>query len=307
MKSENISILAKLALLGATLIWGSSFFIMKNTISEIPIFFLLCIRFFVAAIVLLLLSIKKLSKLNLEYIIKGSVMGLLLFLAYAFQTFGLKSTSPGTNAFLTTVYCIIVPFLYWIIAKSRPDRFNILASLLCMVGIGLVSLNTNFSMGIGDILTLICGFFYASHIVSVCVFSKKMDIILLTFIQFASASVFGGILGLIFENFPRSIGFESMTSLIYLCFFATAAALLMQNVGQKFTHPSTAALILSLESVFGVLFSIVFYGEVLNPKITIGFVLIFIAVIVSETKLSFLKRSDTTVVVEIAPNITTAE
>ncbi len=303
MEAKKISILAKLALFGATLIWGSSFFIMKNTVEVIPVFYLLAMRFFVAAIVVLILSINKIRLINIEYLIKGGVMGILLFLAYAFQTFGLMDISPGTNAFLTTVYCIIVPFLYWIVAKSRPDRFNILASIICLIGIGLVSLNKGFTIGIGDFLTLVCGFFYASHIVSVAVFSRKLNIFLLTFIQFATASVLGGIMGLIFETFPKHIGTDSILSLVYLCFFATAAALLMQNVGQKYTHPSTAALILSLESVFGVLFSIVFYKETLDIKITIGFVLIFVAVIISETKLSFLSKSDTTVIIELDPEI----
>jgi drug/metabolite transporter (DMT)-like permease len=183
-----------------------------------------------------------------------------------------------------------VPFLYWIVARVRPDRYNILASAVCVAGIGLVSLGGDFTMRMGDALTLLCGVFYAMHIVAVACFSREHDIFLLTLIQFATAALLGLICGAIFEPFPKEVGTGSIWSLVYLCFFATAAALLMQNVGQKYTPPSAAALILSLESVFGALFSVLFYGERLTLKTSSGFVLIFLAVIISESKLTFLKR-----------------
>lgn len=282
--------MAKALLFGATLIWGSSFVIMKDTLSDIPVFYLLSMRFISGALVVLLLSIKKLPQLNPSYFIKGSIMGFLLFMGYVTQTFGLKDTTPGKNAFLTTVYCIIVPFLYWGFGHVRPDRFNIIASFICVAGIGLVSLNEKLTMRMGDVLTLICGFFYAAHIVSIAVFSRKNDILLLTLIQFATAGALGGIFGALFETFPSHLEANSIWSLAYLCLFATAAAMLMQNIGQKYTPPSSAALIMSLEAVFGVLFSILLYHEQLTLRIIAGFVLIFAAVIISETKLIFLKN-----------------
>jgi drug/metabolite transporter (DMT)-like permease len=290
MNANKKTLLAKSALFGATVIWGSSFFIMKNTVDEIPVFYLLSMRFLTGAVVVLLMCAKNLRKINFDYLFKGSVIGALLFAGYVLQTFGVMDTTPGKNAFLTTVYCIIVPFVYWAFARIRPDRYNILASVVCMLGIGLVSLSETFTICAGDLFTLAGGLFFALHIVFVAIFARDRDILLLTMIQFASAAVLGAILGACFETFPAHIGTESIFSLIYLCLFATSAALLMQNVGQKYTPPSTAALILSLESVFGVLFSIIFYGERLTVKITAGFILIFAAVIISETKLSFLKK-----------------
>ncbi len=290
MNVKSRTTLAKAALFGATVIWGSSFFIMKNTVSEIPVFYLLALRFFTGAVVVMLLSLKKLRLINRDYLAKGAVMGALLFCAYVAQTFGVMDTTPGKNAFLTAVYCIIVPFLYWGIAKARPDRYNIVASVVCLLGIGFVSLDGNLSMRTGDLLTLVGGVFFALHIVSVALFSRGRDILLLTFIQFAAAAALGSVLGLSFEVFPERIGMSSVWSLIYLCFFATSAALLMQNVGQKYTHPSTAALILSLESVFGALFSVLFYHERLTLKIALGFLLIFLSVVISETKPHLLRR-----------------
>lgn len=287
---RNRAALARAALFGATVIWGSSFFVMKNTLAEIPVFYLLAVRFLTGAAVLLLLSLKKLKSLKADTVLKGGILGALLFCGYVAQTFGLVYTTPGKNAFLTAFYCILVPFFYWAVARVRPDRFNILASVVCVAGIGLVSLTGGLSIRTGDALTLLCGVFYALHIVSVAVFSKDHDIFLLTLVQFACAALLGSVCGVLFETFPRTVSPGSVWSLVYLCFLATAAALLMQNIGQKYTPPSTAALILSLESVFGALFSVIFYGERLSLRTVSGFVLIFLAVILSETKLSFLKR-----------------
>ncbi len=290
MKLLNKASLSQVGLLVATIIWGSAFCVMKDTLNTIPTNFLLAIRFSVAAIILSLVFIRKFRFLNMGYILRGLVLGAFLYIAYAFQTYGLADTTPGKNAFLTAVYCIIVPFLYAALKRRLPDKFSIIASIFCIGGIGFVSLNGNLSISIGDILTLGCGLFYAMHIVAVAKFSKDYDPILLTIFQFFFAGIFGWIGGGFSEKFPTVWSPSVIMSLLYLSIFATAIALLLQNIGQKYTHPATASIILSLESVFGVVFSAIFGYEVLSPKTFLGFVLIFVAIIISETKLSFLRK-----------------
>ena len=129
-KFKSKSLLAKLALLGATLIWGSSFIFMKSTAEALPVFFLLFVRFSIACVTLSLIFIKLFKKIDKKYILYGFTAGLCLFCAYTVQTFGIIYTSPGKNAFLTAVYCVIVPFLYWITDKQKPDIFNIVAAFL---------------------------------------------------------------------------------------------------------------------------------------------------------------------------------
>lgn len=291
MQIKRKSLLAKVALFSATLIWGSSFFVMKNTLDDIPTFYLLAMRFSVATVILTFVFRKRLNLINKEYLVKGAVMGTFLFCAFVFQTLGLLGTTPGKNAFLTTVYSVIVPFLYWVYTKKQPDIYNILASVICLIGVGFVSLSQDFVIGVGDALTLVGGVFYALHIVAVACFSCDRDIFLLTIIQFTCSATLGWISGLLFNSFPENISSGSFVSLFYLCVFATTIALLLQNLGQKYTHASTAAIILSLESVFGVLFSIIFYHETLTLRIAVGFAFIFVAVVISETKLEFLRRS----------------
>ena len=280
----------------ATIIWGSSFVVMKNSVDVLPTFWLLAIRFTFSALVLAVVFIKRWKVLDRQYLIGGTVMGFCLFVAYAFQTFGLEQTTSGKNAFFTAVYCVIVPFLYWAIAGRRPDKFNILAAFLCIAGIALVSMTgSNASaFNTGDVLTLIGGFFFAAHIVAVAKYSEGRDIFILTTLQFASFAAFSWI-GVLVTRPPldAAVFDQSMVlGLAYLVIFSSCGALLFQNIGQKYTAPATAAVLLSLEAPFGVLFSILLADERPTPLMFLGFALIFLAVVCSETKFSFLRKKE---------------
>lgn len=283
-------ILPKFALFSAALIWGSSFFIVKNTVDIFPTNFLLAIRFTIGCLLLCVLFPKKLTQLNRTCLWQGIVLGLLIFTAYCIQTIGLTDTTPGKNAFLTAAYCILVPFLYWITDKRRPDLYNFSAAFLCLAGIGLVSFDGSFSMRFGDAMTLISALFFAAHIVAGARFGGKSDPILLTILQFGTAAVCSWVLGFTTETFPKEIPLNATLGLLYLAVFATTIALLLQNIGLKYADPTSGAILLSLESVFGVLFSMLFYQERLTLRLGAGFLLIFIAVILSETELSFLRK-----------------
>ncbi|MBM6926442.1 DMT family transporter [Pseudoflavonifractor phocaeensis] len=298
--NKTTSPLAKFAtplIILATIIWGSSFVVMKSSVDVLPTFWLLAIRFTFAALVLAVVFLPRWKVCDKQYLVGGTVMGFCLFVAYAFQTFGLERTTPGKNAFLTAVYCVIVPFLYWAIARRRPDRYNILAALLCIVGIGLVSVTgeSASAVNLGDILTLVGGFFFACHIVAVAKYSEGRDIFILTAIQFASFALFSWI-GVLVTGAPVSpevFDQDLIFGLAYLVVFASAGALLFQNIGQKYTAPATAAVLLSLEAPFGVVFSIIFADERPTVLMFIGFALIFVAVVCSETKFSFLRKKET--------------
>lgn len=282
--------LGKLLILLATIIWGSSFVVLKNTLDTIPTEFLLGFRFFLAAVLLSAVFYQMWREFNLSYLRRGLLLGLLLFGAYYSQTLGLTDTTPGKNAFLTATYCAIVPFLYWAVDKLRPDRYNISAALLCLLGIGMVAITSGFSMRLGDSLTLVGAMFYAAHIVALAKFTRGHNPLLLTTVQFFTCGLLGWGLQLLVVRQPvPELTAANISALLYLTIFCSAIALSFQSFGQKYTEPATAAILLSLESVFGVLFSIMFYHEAITLRMFCGFGLIFLAIIISETKLSFLK------------------
>lgn len=289
-KLKKMNVASKIAIFGASIIWGSSFVVVKNSMDSIGPNLLLAIRFTIGCLLLCLIFYKKLKLINKDYLKRGAIIGTFLFFAYSFQTIGMTDTTPGKNAFLTAIYCVIVPYLYWIVDKNKPDVYNILAAIICLSGIGLVSLNKDFTIRFGDAFTLISGFFYAAHMVALSKFTKERDPVLLTIVQFAYVAVFSWIATLIFEDIPGRLDTNAIMDLLYLAVFATAIALLLQTIGQKYTKPTQASIIMSLEAVFAIIFSVIFYKEEITIKLFIGFLLIFLAVITSETKWSFIRN-----------------
>lgn len=280
-----------LLLVLAAMIWGSSFIVMKSAVDFLTLNVLLFIRFSLATIIMVIMFYKYVKDTSFKDLKGGMITGACLFLAYLVQTLGLTMTTPGKNAFLTAVYCAIVPFLVWIFYHKRPDNYNFIAALLCIFGVGLVSLDGDLSINMGDLLTLVGGLFYAFHILAIKKYSKEMHPIKLTTLQFAMTAVLAFFGSIFFEDISliKQIDSSIILQIGYLAFFATAVTLLCQNVGQQLVSECNAAILLSLESVVGVAFSVLLYGEILTFKVFLGFVLIFTAIIISETKLSFLK------------------
>ena len=294
MHENLLKKLSKPLIVVATLIWGSTFFIMKDTLDSVDLQFLLAFRFTVAAVVLALVFWKHWKGMDRSCWWRGAVMGVFLYAAYTVQNLGLMETTPGKNAFFTAVYCVIVPFLYWVVDRLRPDRFNVLAAVLCIVGIGFVSWDGGFFLGYGDWMTLLSGLLYACHIVATSKFAKGRDIFLLTVIQFGTTAICCWVGTLITGGFPAAgLPARAWWVLIYLAIAATTLALLFQNIGQKYTSPSSAAVLLALEAPFGVAFSVIFTEESPTPFMYFGFFLIFMAVLCSETKFAFLRHKKT--------------
>ena len=289
MKIKNKSLAADLGLLFITIIWGSAFVVVKNAVNTVPASYMIAIRFGIAAVLMCVFFYKKIQKIDFACIKSGAILGVLLFIAYYLQTIGVKYTTVGNNAFLTAVYVVVVPFLYWMLKKEKPDGYNIAAAFICIVGIGLLSLHSGFKMGWGDLLSLLCGFAFASQIVAIGILTEKNDPILLSFTQFAFTAIIALTVALCTETFPVKLQSSSIMSLLYIGVFSTFIALSLQTVCQKYSPPARASLIMSLESLFGTVFGIIFLGEALTLKTLGGFLLIFAAVIVSETKPSFAK------------------
>lgn len=284
-------------MVAATVIWGSSFLIMKQSVDSIPMFFLLAVRFTMGAGLLAAVFFKRWKRMDLETLKGGIVLGILMECAYIFQTLGLvdtalwQGTTPGKNAFFTAIYCVLVPFFAWFLFHKRPDVYNVAAAFLCVAGIGLVSLSGASSIVGGDGLTMLGGVMFALHILAVPRYTKRCDVILLTVLQFATMGVLSWIGVLCTGQAPAQvIPADVWLRVVYLAVFATAMAMLFQNIGQAHTPPAAAAVLLSLEAPFGVLFSVLFGPERPTAAMYCGFGLIFCAIILSETKLSFLPR-----------------
>ena len=283
----------RLLIIAATIIWGSSFVIVKDVTNSMPPAWILVVRFTAAAIIMAVAFLKY-RELYFErsHVGFGLLFGLAMFLAYYTQTIGITDTTPGKNAFLTGTYCVIVPFLAWVLVRRRPNRYNIVAAVLCIVGIGFISLDGSLTMRFGDAMTLVCAVFYALHIILVSQFAQGRNIYVLTMWQFVGVAICSLIVGGLFEPMPdwAAVPMDCWISLAYLAVACTTVALLFQNIGQAHLPPASAALLLSLESVFGVAFSVALGAETLTLRIVFGFALVFAAIIISEVLPERAKR-----------------
>lgn len=271
-------------------IWGSGFVVMKNALDGISTNYLLALRFTLAAAGIAILIFQKLRHLTRRDLMAGFVIGTALYLAYALQTYGLMFTTAGNNAFLTATYVVLVPFFMWGITRVRPDRYNVIAAVVGLVGIGVLSLGGGFSINLGDGLTLLCGIFYALHIVAISHYAKRHDMMVLVMLQFAFCGLWAWGVGAVTETFPTRFTGDTLWGIAYLGVVCTMLALSLQNIGVKYADPSHASLLMSTESLFGCLFGCLLLNEPFTVRILIGTALIFLAVVISETKLSLFKK-----------------
>lgn len=290
MNTKAQKTLGKLALYGAALIWGTSFFLVKNQMEVFPPDSLLALRYSIAAPLLALVFWKKVKASTFQDFWRSAVLGVILAVASLMQAFGITDTTPGKNAFLTAVYCVLVPFFFWIVKKKRPEGKSFTAAFLCLVGIGLISLTRSLTIGWGDSLTLIGGLLYAAHIVGIATLGRDVDPVRSIVFQFATCAVIFLAVDFVTPSRPIAVSSGDWLVVLYLAVFPTAMGFLLQLIGQKFAPPAGASLILSLESVFGVLFSVIFYGEIVPPRVFIGFAVVFLAIFLSESELKWPLR-----------------
>ncbi len=280
MKQSSI---AKIALFITAVLWGSTFTIGKLATEAFSASFIIALRFLIASVALLIAAFPFRKQLDKKYLIDGFWMGLTIFLSYFLQVTGLTlDTSPGKSAFLSTTYSIMVPFIYWLVTKDRPKAHHIACVFLCLLGVGLLSLSGGWGMSAGDIMTVLSGLPYAVNIVISALFCRKRNALLLTTIELWVVTILAWIFVFAGNSFPSEFPVRAVGGIVYMGLLATALCLYLQSYGLKYAEPAIGGMLLSLESVFGVLFSVIIYHEKVTLRMLIGFAVIFIAILLSQ-------------------------
>lgn len=168
---------ANLVCLLVAAIWGGGFIATDAALQTFDPFTVLMIRFIGASIVSIIVCLVSRVKISREALFRGSISGVLMYFAFAFQTFGLFLTNTGQNAFLTAVNVVLVPYIVWLLWKNKPSNRQLAASVVCLAGIACLSLSKGyFSFSFGDSLSLACAFFFACHIISLESMRQKIRI-----------------------------------------------------------------------------------------------------------------------------------
>ncbi|AWE07540.1 EamA family transporter [Lysinibacillus sp. 2017] len=280
----------ELLMLITALMWGSGFVGMAAGLEHWTVFQLMAGRFLAASIILSIIFYKKLKLISKSVLWKGAVLGTILFTAFALQTMGLEYTTPSKNAFLTAINVIIVPIIAYVIYKRRIDRFEFIAAGVAIIGIGFLSLQDSLTINVGDILSIICAVGFAFDIFYTNVFVKTEDALALTIVQFYTATILSVIAVLILDQVPTTYSTEGIAIIIYLAIFCTAIAYVCQNIGMQYANPTKSAIILSMESLFGTIFSVLLLNEILTERMILGCILIFLAIIFAEVKPTFKRK-----------------
>lgn len=271
-----------LGLLLVTVIWGSGFTAVDIALRHFSPLQILAFRFLIAAIVMGILAFKELKKISKESMKSGLVMGFFLFIAFWLQTVAQVHTTVSKNAFLTATNVVIVPFIAYVIYKIKVTAYHLIGALLTIIGVGILSIQIGERFNIGDLYSFMCAIGFAFHIFFTGLFVKKGSALTLNFIQMVTACCLSIIMLLINKEWNMDFHGEGIGSVLYLGLFSTSLCFFIQTFSQKYTGETEAGIILSMESVFGTIFSILILQEKITWKMLLGCAIILIAIFISE-------------------------
>lgn len=274
------------ALILVTVIWGGGFVASDIALESMKPFQIMMVRFLLASVLMGVISRgQRKSEEKLKdragAIKAGVLMGVMLFMGFAFQIIGLQYTTPSKNAFLTALNVVIVPFIAFVILKKKIGAKGIIGAVMSVFGVALLSLNGNFTVSLGDGLTLFCAVGFAFQIFFTSEFVKKYPASVLNTVQMFTAFVLSAISLMIFGENDFQVTTQGWLSALYLGVVSTTICYLLQTACQKYIDETKAAIILSMESVFGTIFSILILHEVVTVRMVIGCAVILAAVIIS--------------------------
>jgi drug/metabolite transporter (DMT)-like permease len=280
---------ADLALAGVALLWGTTFVVVKQALTEISTLYFLALRFALASVCLLptlIPAFRQESSRMWRGLRGGAIAGIFLWLGYILQTFGLKYTSAGNSGFLTGLYIVLVPIISAILYRRWPqisEGIGIAVAGMGIVLLTLPSLDRNFHLNRGDLLTIGCAVAYAFHLLVLGYFSQRERFEAVTVGQIACVALLSFAF---FPLDPPSAHWKSgvVFAIILTGIFATALTFVGQTWAQQYTTPTRAALIFALEPVFALATAVFIGGERTTGSALVGGVLILAGILIVELK-----------------------
>lgn len=306
------SIAADAALLTVALVWGATFVMVKEALSDIRPLAFLFVRFSLAFLVLLPLCWRPLRRGGIAMAIRGALIGWWLFAGYATQTIGLQWTTAGKAGFITGLAVVFVPLLTAVAARRMPSRASLVGVGLATLGLGLMTLGGDLRPAPGDLWVLACALCFAMHIITVGRSGARTTAEAAGFAgaQIAATALYAGVATLALEtpywlallsgvgpgapqpNMP-SFSADVILALGVTAVLATAAAFAIQNIAQRHTTPTHTALIFSSEPVFAAAFAWLLAGERFGVRAIFGAGLILGGILLAELRRSAVGNGNT--------------
>lgn len=276
----NKALKSKLLLISVALVWGSSYMLSKLAFNYTGALTMIAYRFISATILTSIFFYKKLPEINFRIIKKGFFMGIFLFLAMVLSTYGVKYTTASNAGFLSCLNVIIVPVVYYLLFKKKLKKKEIFGTIISFVGVCLLTITEELTIGFGDILCILAALMFVMFIILGDKYSKEEDPLLIGLTQLGVVGILSTILAYYVEGLKLVNDFKGITIILTLGLFCTAYCYIAQLYSQKNLNAVEAGLILSLEPLFSVVFSFLFLGEILLFRGYVGGLLIVIGVII---------------------------
>ena len=271
---------AVIALVLVAIVWGAGFVLMKDAIDQQPVFDFLATRFTLAALVMIAIRPHVLASISRQNFFRGSVLGVMLGLAYITQTIGLDLTTAAITGFLTGLYVVFTPILFWFVFKKKVEKKVIVGATLALTALLFISFN-GISFDPGQVWLIACALLFAGHIIGLSFWSNAKDIYPLTVIQLGAGSVVCW-MGAVPDGYQPPPNAFVWGTVVFTAVFATAMAFLIQTWAQSIMDPSRVAIILTGEIVFAAAIAVAVGQEVLSLRTVIGGVLIVLAMLIVE-------------------------
>lgn len=278
---------AEVILLLVTFMWGISFPAIKISIQFISPLLFNTLRFIISFIVFYIFFKNKINISLFSEWKYGLILGIFIFLGFAFQAIGMKYTSASKSAFITGMSLIFIPFMQYFILGKKPRPENIIGAILVITGLYILSEAYFYSLNPGDLLTIFCAVSFAVHIVLLDKYSKISGLNYLLFGQFLTMMVLGIISVLLFDVYVNNdlyfeINSQTVISVLYTALFSIFLSIILMTKYQKLTTPLRAGIIYNMESIFAVFFSFIILNETLNFNQITGAVIMLTGFLISE-------------------------
>jgi drug/metabolite transporter (DMT)-like permease len=263
-----------------TFLWGGSFLFTKIGVREVPPPFFVLLRFSLAALLMGLLCIPRLGRLDWTTIRRGALVGLALGITNLTFVVGIKGTSISRAGVINNLFVLFIPLIARIVWKDRIGGITIAGIGFASLGIGLLAGGGGEGFNRGDMVSTLCAFFIAIHIITVSKVLKDEDVWLVSLVQFCVVAVMAGVTTLVVPTPPFVLDLTSLAAIVYCAIFPTVICFTLQNRYQRYVTPTQAGLIYTLDPVWSLLAGFFVLGERLTSYEWYGCGLIFLAVVI---------------------------
>ena len=285
---KRLNLKYSLLLVLAALIWGAAFVAQSTGMEYVGPFTFNGVRNFLGAFALVPVALIKdkaegggSTKWNDKRLIIGGLScGILLFFASSTQQIGIMSTTVGKSGFITALYIVLVP-IFSLALKKKPGKFLWLSVALALVGLYFLCINESLTLQSGDLWLFACAILFAFQILAVDKFAPGLDTVKLSCYQFLTVGILS-IVPMVLEKPSFGSLIDAWLPICYAGFLSSGVAYTLQMVGQKRVEPTLASLLMSLESVFSVLFGFIILHERLTGRELTGCLIMFAAVVFAQ-------------------------